>query len=251
MQLGLIGLGRMGGNMAKRLLRNGHQVVGWNQAPEPIAALVADGGIGAASAADLIAKMQAPRHVWLMLPAGVVDETIDAIAPLLSPGDTIIDGGNSYYRDDLRRAKALAAKGIEYVDCGVSGGVDSTVLAVLLARAGVKVRCIYIDTGLMRLNETAEVKALFGEVGVPIEQIDASALPAAFPIMQVGSDGKDKIRRGEDWRRVGQNSAVSVDDALIHHTIDVYIQTARHIRQQWKAHYAMGTRSVSQTPFLD
>jgi 6-phosphogluconate dehydrogenase len=123
MQLGIIGLGRMGANMAKRLLRAGHQVVGWNLDPAPVQALAADGGTPAASIEELVQKMQAPRHVWLMLPAGVVDETIDRIAPLLSPGDTIIDGGNSYYRDDLRRAKALAAKGIDYVDAGVSGGV--------------------------------------------------------------------------------------------------------------------------------
>jgi 6-phosphogluconate dehydrogenase len=123
MQLGIIGLGRMGANMAKRLLRAGHQVVGWNLDPAPVQALTADGGTPAASIEELVQKMQAPRHVWLMLPAGVVDETIDRIAPLLSPGDTIIDGGNSYYRDDLRRAKALAAKGIDYVDAGVSGGV--------------------------------------------------------------------------------------------------------------------------------
>jgi 6-phosphogluconate dehydrogenase len=123
MQLGIIGLGRMGANMAKRLLAGGHEVVGWNLDPAPVQALAADGGTAAASIEDLVRKMQAPRHVWLMLPAGVVDGTIDRVAPLLSPGDTIIDGGNSYYRDDLRRAKALAAKGIDYVDAGVSGGV--------------------------------------------------------------------------------------------------------------------------------
>ena len=123
MQLGLIGLGRMGANMGKRLLRNGHSVVGWNREPEPIREIAAEGGIAATSTADLVKKLQAPRHIWLMLPAGVVDEMIDELVPLLSPGDTIIDGGNSYYRDDLRRAKALSAKGIDYVDCGVSGGV--------------------------------------------------------------------------------------------------------------------------------
>ena len=123
MQLGMIGLGRMGANMAKRLMRAGHQVVGWNQDPAPVAELAALGATAAKDLADLVHSMSTPRHVWLMLPAGVVDSTIDALAPLLSPGDVIIDGGNSYYRDDLRRAKALAARGIEYVDAGVSGGV--------------------------------------------------------------------------------------------------------------------------------
>jgi 6-phosphogluconate dehydrogenase len=123
MQIGLIGLGRMGGNMGKRLLRAGHRVVAWNRTPEPIADLAAQGATAAKDVADLVRSLEAPRHVWLMLPAGVVDSMIDELAPLLSPGDTIIDGGNSYYRDDLRRAKALAGRGIEYVDAGVSGGV--------------------------------------------------------------------------------------------------------------------------------
>ena len=123
MQLGLIGLGRMGLNMGKRLTRAGHQVVGFNQQPEATEALAAAGGIAATSVADLVSKLQAPRHVWLMIPAGAVDAAIAELAPLLQPGDTIIDGGNSYYRDDLRRAKDLAGRGIQYMDCGVSGGV--------------------------------------------------------------------------------------------------------------------------------
>ena len=123
MQLGMIGLGRMGANMAKRLMLAGHQVVGWNRDPAPVAELAALGATAAKDLADLVHSMSSPRHVWLMLPAGVVDATIDELAPLLSPGDVIIDGGNSYYRDDLRRAKALAARGLEYVDAGVSGGV--------------------------------------------------------------------------------------------------------------------------------
>ena len=123
MQLGLIGLGRMGLNMGKRLARGGHQVLGCNRTPEPGQELAAAGGIACGSVEELVRSLQAPRHVWLMLPAGVVDGMIDQLVPLLSPGDTIIDGGNSYYRDDLRRAKALAAHGIDYVDAGVSGGV--------------------------------------------------------------------------------------------------------------------------------
>ncbi len=123
MELGLIGLGRMGANMGKRLLKGGHRVVGWNRNPAPAEELVALGGVAAPSVEELVRSLAAPRHVWLMLPAGVVDDMIERLVPLLSPGDTIIDGGNSYYRDDLRRAKALSAKGIDYVDCGVSGGV--------------------------------------------------------------------------------------------------------------------------------
>jgi 6-phosphogluconate dehydrogenase len=123
MQLGMIGLGRMGGNMAKRLLRAGHQVVGFNRAPEALDELRAAGGMAAPDLAGLVHSLSAPRHVWLMLPAGAVDATIEELAPLLSPGDTVIDGGNSYYRDDLRRARVLAERGIDYVDCGVSGGV--------------------------------------------------------------------------------------------------------------------------------
>ena len=113
----------MGLNMGKRLTRAGHQVVGWNRTPAAVQELVAAGGTAATDLRDLVARLSAPRHVWLMLPAGAVDETIDVLAPMLSPGDTIIDGGNSYYRDDLRRATSLAARGIEYVDAGVSGGV--------------------------------------------------------------------------------------------------------------------------------
>jgi 6-phosphogluconate dehydrogenase len=113
----------MGLNMGKRLARAGHQVVGLNRTPAAMQELVAAGGTAAADLKDLVARLEAPRHVWLMLPAGAVDETIDALAPILAAGDTVVDGGNSYYRDDLRRSAALAARGIDYVDAGVSGGV--------------------------------------------------------------------------------------------------------------------------------
>jgi len=124
MQIGMVGLGRMGGNMARRLLRGGHAVVVYNRTPEPVKALAAEGAAGAASLADLVKKLAAPRVVWVMVPAGEATETtVSALADLLSPGDAIVDGGNSYYRDDVRRARALAAKGLLYVDAGTSGGV--------------------------------------------------------------------------------------------------------------------------------
>jgi 6-phosphogluconate dehydrogenase len=124
MQLGLIGLGRMGGNMAKRLMAGGHQVVAWDRSANAVQALATAGAAGAATLDDLVHRLAAPRAVWIMVPAGLpTDQTVDALAGTLAAGDVIIDGGNSYYKDDVRRAAALKAKGIHYVDAGTSGGV--------------------------------------------------------------------------------------------------------------------------------
>jgi 6-phosphogluconate dehydrogenase len=123
MQLGMIGLGRMGGNMVRRLLTRGHRCVVHDRAPDAVAALAAEGAVGAGTLAALVGALEAPRHVCLMVPAAVVDDTIDALAPLLQPGDAIIDGGNSHYHDDLTRAARLKERGLHYVDMGTSGGV--------------------------------------------------------------------------------------------------------------------------------
>jgi 6-phosphogluconate dehydrogenase len=123
MQIGMIGLGRMGANMARRLLRGGHDCVVFDRSPKTVEELVHDKATGAGSLAEMVQKLQTPRAVWLMVPAAVVDESIASLVPLLEAGDTIIDGGNSYYIDDIRRASELAEKAIHYVDVGTSGGV--------------------------------------------------------------------------------------------------------------------------------
>ena len=123
MQLGMIGLGRMGANMVRRLVGNGHQCVVFDMSPTAVAELVKDKATGSASLADLVKKLEKPRAIWLMVPAAVVDNSIRDLLPLLESGDILIDGGNSYYIDDIRRAKETAPKGIHYVDVGTSGGV--------------------------------------------------------------------------------------------------------------------------------
>jgi 6-phosphogluconate dehydrogenase len=123
MQLGMIGLGRMGANMVRRLMQAGHRCTVFDMFPKAVEDLAKEGATGGSSLADFVKKLQAPRAIWLMVPAAVVDKTIADILPLLEKGDTLIDGGNSYYVDDIRRAKELAAKGIHYVDVGTSGGV--------------------------------------------------------------------------------------------------------------------------------
>jgi 6-phosphogluconate dehydrogenase len=123
MQLGMIGLGRMGANMVRRLMKNGHQCVVYDRNAGAVAGLAADGATGSDALADFVRKLSKPRAIWLMVPAGVVDGTIGDLLPLLERGDILIDGGNSYYIDDIRRAEELKAKGIEYVDVGTSGGV--------------------------------------------------------------------------------------------------------------------------------
>ncbi len=124
MELGMIGLGKMGANMTHRLLEGGHRVVAYARTPASVEAVVALGAEGASSVADLVQKLASPRVVWLMVPSGApVDENLDALLPLLAPGDIVVDGGNSYYRDTLRRSARVRAAGFQYVDCGTSGGI--------------------------------------------------------------------------------------------------------------------------------
>ena len=123
MQLGMIGLGRMGANLVRRLMSDGHECIVHDVHADAIEPLEAEGARGAASLDALVKAMATPRHIWIMVPAAVVGGVVDHLAPLLDPGDVIIDGGNSFYRDDIDRAAALAAKGLHYVDVGTSGGV--------------------------------------------------------------------------------------------------------------------------------
>ncbi|MEV6686554.1 phosphogluconate dehydrogenase (NAD(+)-dependent, decarboxylating) [Streptomyces sp. NPDC051130] len=123
MQLGMVGLGRMGANLVRRLVRDGHRCVVHDVSADAVRALEADGATPTFSLEELVERLERPRAVWLMVPAGVVQETLDRLVGLLAPGDTVIDGGNSYYRDDITRARALAEHGVHYVDCGTSGGV--------------------------------------------------------------------------------------------------------------------------------
>jgi 6-phosphogluconate dehydrogenase len=123
MQLGMIGLGRMGSNMVRRLLKNGHDCVVYDRSQDAVKQLVKEKASGAESLAEFVRKLATPRAIWLMVPAAVVDQSIADLLPLLAQGDILIDGGNSYYVDDIRRAKELAAKGVHYIDVGTSGGV--------------------------------------------------------------------------------------------------------------------------------
>ncbi len=123
MQIGIAGLGRMGANMAKRLLADGHDCVVYNRSSNPVEELIAQGAKGSTDLAEFVAMLDAPRAIWLMVPAAIVDQVISQLETILSKGDIIIDGGNSYYKDDIARAKQLTAKGIRYLDVGTSGGV--------------------------------------------------------------------------------------------------------------------------------
>jgi 6-phosphogluconate dehydrogenase len=123
-QLGMVGLGRMGANLVRRLMRDGHDCVVYDVNPDPIKELAGEGATGASSLAELAEKLDAPRSVWVMVPAGeITEQTVDAVAAVLDSGDAIVDGGNSYYRDDIRRAEMVGEQGIDYIDCGTSGGV--------------------------------------------------------------------------------------------------------------------------------
>ena len=124
MQLGMVGLGRMGANIVRRIMRDGHSAVVYDRDPQVVATLVAEGAVGSSSLEEFVSLLTPPRAAWIMVPAGAITESVvNELGALVSPGDSLIDGGNSYYRDDIRRAAALRPRGVHYIDCGTSGGV--------------------------------------------------------------------------------------------------------------------------------
>jgi len=168
MQLGMIGLGRMGANMVRRLMRDGHECVVYNRSPGPVETLAAEGAIGASDLDDFVAKLAKPRVVWLMVPAAVVDQNIDALAERLEPGDIIIDGGNSYYKDDIARGKRLQPKGIEYLDVGTSGGVWGLERGYCLMIGGVDAAVQHLDPVFKSLSPgMGEIPRTQGRSGEP------------------------------------------------------------------------------------
>jgi 6-phosphogluconate dehydrogenase len=146
MQLGVIGLGRMGSNIVRRLIRKGHQCIVFDQNPAAIKALADEGATGVANLADLVRRMNKPRAVWVMLPAGeITEKTVTQLGEILESEDIVIDGGNSFYKDDIRRAQALKAKGIRYIDCGTSGGVWGLERGYCMMIGGEKDAVDYLD----------------------------------------------------------------------------------------------------------
>ena len=183
MQLGLIGLGRMGSNMARRLMAAGHDIVAWDRSADAVKALATDGAAAAISLPDLISRLSTPRAVWVMVPAGApTEETIQALADGLDRGDAIVDGGNTFYKDDVRRARELSTRGIDYVDVGTSGGVWGSDRGYCLMIGGP-------DAAVTRLRPVFESLAP-GESGIaPSEGLDPAKSTAHLGFVHCGPSG--------------------------------------------------------------
>ena len=182
MQVGMIGLGRMGANMVRRLMRGGHDCVVHDVSPDAIAALQGEGATGAPSMEEFVAKLTPPRSICIMVPAAVVDATLDQLVPLLDADDTVIDGGNSYYRDDIARAKALAEKGLHYVDMGTSGGVFGLERGYCLMIGG-------DDTAVARLDSFFSTLAPGVEAGERTPGREGDPAPAENGYLHCGPAG--------------------------------------------------------------
>ena len=176
MQLAMIGLGRMGANIVRRLMRDGHDCVVYDVNPEAVAALVAEGATGADSIADLAAKLSPQRVVWMMVPASLTGAVADEVAAVLEPGDILIDGGNSNYRDDVRRAGVMREKGIEYVDIGTSGGVFGLERGYCLMVGGSDAAFAHIEPVLRTIAPgVGEIDRTPGREQWPVTEASASS----------------------------------------------------------------------------
>src|SRR4051794_24418600 len=182
MQVGMIGLGRMGANMVRRLMRAGHECVVHDVSADAIATLEGEGAVGAEEMQDFVARLDTPRSICIMVPAAVVDPTLERLVPLLDSDDTVIDGGNSYYRDDLRRSHELAGRGIHYVDMGTSGGVYGLERGYCLMIGG-------DDTAVERLDPFFKTLAPGIEVADRTPGRDGDSIPAEHGYLHCGPAG--------------------------------------------------------------
>jgi 6-phosphogluconate dehydrogenase len=212
MQLGIVGLGRMGANIARRLMRDGHTCVVYDVNPDAVSAVAADGATGAGSLAELAAALEPPRAVWVMVPAGEITEsTVRDVAAALEPGDTIVDGGNTYYRDDIRRERELAERGIRYLDCGTSGGVFGLERGFSLMVGGDAEAFAALAPILRSLAETWMSCPTSDPIAPPVTMIGPSA-PNGPPVpmaMAADSGFATAVRGATLLRRVSTASIAS------------------------------------------
>jgi 6-phosphogluconate dehydrogenase len=178
----MIGLGRMGANLVRRLMRDGHHCVAYDVNAEAVKALEAEGAVGTSTLADFVAALERPRNIWIMVPAGIVDQTLEELVPLLAPDDTVIDGGNSYYRDDIARSKALAGAGIHYLDVGTSGGVFGLERGFCLMIGG-------DDAAVQRLDPVWKTIAPGSGSAEPTPGLDPSSTTAVHGYLHCGPSG--------------------------------------------------------------
>ena len=209
MQLGFVGLGRMGGNMVHRLVRGGHQVVAYNRSPGPVQAAVKHGAIGASSLADLVQKLRPPRTIWLMLPAGsVTDEHLNQLMELCQPGDLFVDGANSRWKDTMARAERIKARGFDFVDCGTSGGIWGLQLGYSIMAGGSPEAFARVEPAVKTLAPESGY-GLVGPNGAGhfvkmvhngIEYGMMQAYAEGFEILEKAAYGLDLRQIGEIWR---------------------------------------------------
>jgi 6-phosphogluconate dehydrogenase len=248
MKIGMVGLGRMGANMASRLLRAGHQVVAYARTAGKVQALVSAGALGAGSLEELVEQLERPRAIWLMVPAATVDDLITQLRPLLAPDDVIIDGGNSYYRDDIRRARSLAAAKIRYLDVGTSGGVwgkERGYCQMIGGDADVVERLEPIFAALAPRFETAPRTPVRSGPPTPAEQGYLRCGPSGaghfvkmvhngieYGLMAAYAEGLNILRRanaGKQTRAVDAETAPLFDPELYQYDFDL-----RDIAEVWR-----------------
>ena len=202
MQIGMIGLGRMGASMVRRLLRGGHQCVVFDMKPDSVKDLAKEGATGATSLEDFVAKLKPPRAVWLMVPAAAVDDTVHGLGAQMQKGDIIVDGGNSYYIDDIRRAKELKARGIHYLDVGTSGGVWGIERGFCLMIGGeAEPSCTSIRSSRRLRRDAAISRAHRGAKSLPARPRKAIFI-AGLPAPAISSRWFTTASNTASWRRM-------------------------------------------------
>jgi 6-phosphogluconate dehydrogenase len=219
LQLGMIGLGRMGANLVRRLMRDGHHCVAYDVNADAVKTLASEGAVGTNSLAEFVGALEQPRTIWIMVPAGIVDQTLEQLVPLLAADDVVIDGGNSYYRDDITRSKALSGAGIHYLDVGTSGGVFGLERGFCLMIGG--------DTdAVQRLDPIFKTIAPGSGTAEPTPELDPSSTTAVHGYLHCGPSGAGHfVKMVHNGIEYGMMAAIAEGLSIIKHS-DIGFETA-------------------------